>query len=119
MRYSPLALSLITAVNLVGCQMGTGILPAGPDTYTLTEHAAAIVGGSTTAQQTALTKANAYCAQQGRQFVVSDMLTPASANPYGPTNYSVTFRCLLPGDPDLARGGRNRAPDQIIEQRNR
>jgi len=65
MRYSPVALAVIAAASLFGCQMGTGILPAGPDTYTLTERAAPILGGSTTAQQTALTKANAHCAQQG------------------------------------------------------
>src|SRR5260370_30339622 len=75
-RYSPVGLVVIAAASLFGCQMGTGILRAGPDTYTLTEHAAPILGGSTTAQQTALTKANAYCAQQGRQFLVSDMLAP-------------------------------------------
>jgi hypothetical protein len=102
---------------LTGCAMSTGILPAGPDTYTVSEHFAPIRGGSTTAQQTALTEANAFCAGQGRQFLPVDMLTPFSANPYGTTNYSVTFRCLLPGDPELARS--HLAPTQIIEQRNR
>lgn len=119
MLYPRSALVLIATVGLAGCQMGTGILPAGPDTYTLTERAAPILGGSTTAQKTALTEANAFCAQQGRQFLPTDMMTPASANPYGPTGYSVTFRCLLPGDPALVSGGHTRAPDQIIEQRNR
>jgi len=85
----------IVGCALAGCQMSTGILPAGPNTYTLSKHVAPILGGSLTAQQQALTEANVYCAQQGRQFVPSDMNTPASANPYGPTNYSVTFRCLL------------------------
>jgi hypothetical protein len=105
------------AATLTGCAMSTGILPAGPDTYTVSEHFAPIRGGSTTAQQTALTEANAFCAGQGRQFLPVDMLTPFSANPYGTTNYSVTFRCLSPGDPELARS--HLAPTQIIEQRNR
>jgi hypothetical protein len=39
---------------------------------------------------------------------------PFIANPYGTTGYSVTFRCLLPGDPKLA--GSHLAPSQIIEQ---
>jgi hypothetical protein len=82
------------AATLTGCAMSTGILPAGPDTYTVSEHFAPIRGGSTTAQQTALTEANAFCAGQGRQFLPVDMLTPSSANPYGTTGYSVTFRCL-------------------------
>jgi hypothetical protein len=85
------------AAALTACSMGTGILPAGPDTYTVTERRAPVLGGSTTAQQSAMTEANAFCAQQGRQFLPVDMATPPSANPYGTTGYSVTFRCLLPG----------------------
>ncbi len=106
------------AAALSGCAMSTGVLPAGPDTYAVSERFSPVRGGSTTAEQTALTEANAFCAQQGRVFLPVDMLTPQSANPYGPTNYSVTFRCLLSGDPGLARGS-NRGPDTIIEQRNR
>jgi hypothetical protein len=102
---------------LTACSMGTGILPAGPDTYTVTERRAPVLGGSTTAQQAAMTEANAFCAQQGRQFLPVDMVTPPSANPYGATGYSVTFRCLMPGDPELS--GSHLAPTAIIEQRNR
>jgi hypothetical protein len=102
---------------LSACVMGTGILPAGPDTYTVTERVAPILGGSTSAQTTAMTEANAFCAKQGRQFLPVDMLTPQSANPYGPTSYSVTFRCLLAGDPELSVP--HLAPTAIIEQRNR
>ena len=58
-------------------------------------------GGATTAEQTALTEANAYCAERGREFLPTNLTTPASANPWGPTSYSVTFCCLLPGDPAL------------------
>jgi hypothetical protein len=103
---------------LSACAMGTGILPAGPDTYTVSEHRAPVLGGSTTAQQAAMTEANAFCAQRGRQFLPVDMVTPPSANPYGATGYSVTFRCLLAGDPELSAGS-HLAPTAIIEQRNR
>jgi hypothetical protein len=105
------------AAALAACSMGTGILPAGPDTYTVTERRAPVLGGSTTAQQAAMTEANAFCAQQGRQFLPVDMVTPPSANPYGTTGYPVTFRCLLAGDPELT--GSHLAPTAIIEQRNR
>jgi hypothetical protein len=97
--------------------MSTGILPAGPDTYTVTERFAPIRGGSTTAQQTALSEANGLCAGQGRQFLPLDMNTLPSANPYGTTSYSVTFRCLAPGDPGLA--GSHVAPTDVIEHRYR
>ena len=113
-----LATVAATAV-LSACAMGTGILPAGPDTYTVTERRAPVLGGSTSAQQAAMTEANAFCAQQGRQFLPVDVVTLASiSNPYGTTGYSVTFRCLLAGDPELSAGS-HLAPTAIIEQRNR
>jgi hypothetical protein len=116
LRYS---LITIIAFAVVGCASSSGILPAGPNTYIVTERFAPIRGGSTEAQRTALTEANGFCAQQGRQFLPTDLETPASRNPYGPTDYAVTFQCLSPGDPTLARGGKTRAPDQIIESRTR
>jgi hypothetical protein len=70
------------ALFLSGCAASTGILPAGPDTYTVTERFAPIRGGSTTAQQTALSEANAYCGGQNKQFLALDMQTLPSSNPY-------------------------------------
>jgi hypothetical protein len=62
--------------------MGTGILPAGPDTYMVTERRAPVLGGSTAAQQAGMTEANAYCAQQGKQFLPVDTANLASiSNP--------------------------------------
>ena len=40
-------------------------------------------------------------------------------NPYGPTGYTVTFKCLLPNDPALAHYNLQPAPNVIVEQRNR
>jgi hypothetical protein len=116
MRHS---LSTIAAFAVAGCAASSGILPAVPNTYIVTERYAPIRGGSAEAQRTSLIEANAYCAQQGRQFLPTDLVTPPSSNPYGPTGYSVTFQCLSPDDPALARGGKTRAPDQIIENRQR
>jgi hypothetical protein len=93
----------VIALAAAGCTVSTGILPVGPNTYTVTEGVNALLGGSIAAQKTALAEANAYCAQQGRQFLAVQMLTVPSANPDGPTRYSVTFRCLLAGDPALTR----------------
>ena len=41
---------------LSGCAESTGILPMGPDTYTLSEHYAPIRGGAVTAGKVALTE---------------------------------------------------------------
>jgi hypothetical protein len=104
---------------LCACAWSTGILPAGLNTYTVSERYAPVRGGSTTAQQVAMTEANAFCAQQGRLFLPVNTAIPFDLNMWGTTGYQVTFRCLLPGDPELSGGGSNRAPDTIIENRNR
>lgn len=109
------------AALLAGCATSTGVLPAGPDTYTLSEHVAPVRGGRDEAQRVALTKANDFCAQKGRQFVPTMMNQEGNlANPNGPaTGYSVTFRCLLPTDPAVAQYQLQQAPNLIVEQRNR
>jgi hypothetical protein len=117
MRYSPLA---FIASVVAGCAASTGILPAGPDTYTITERFAPVRGGGTEAQRVALTEANAFCAQQSRQFVPITMDQAGNlSNPYGPTGYSVTFRCLLPDDPAVTKFHLERSPNLILEQRSR
>jgi len=114
------ALSLGSAAVLVGCAASTGVLPAGPDTYTLSETFSPARGGGTEAQREALTKANDFCAEKGRVFVPVTMgQSGALYNPNGPTGYTVTFRCLLPTDPAVATYRIQQAPNVIIEQRKR
>ena len=111
---------IASPVALSGCATSTGILPAGPDTYTLSEKFAPIRGGGNEAQRDALTKADDFCSQKGRKFVPSNMGQAGDlANPYGPTGYTVTFKCLLPNDPAVAAYQLQRAPNIVIEQRNR
>ena len=96
-----------TAIMLCGCGSNRGILPAGPDTYTLTERYAAIRGGGDEAEQDALLKAHDFCTTMGRKFVPSNM-----------GQGTVTFKCLLPDDPAVAAYQLQQAPNVIIEQRN-
>jgi putative hemolysin len=65
--------SLALVLTLAACGSTTGILPVGPGTYTITERFATIRGGSDTAKTDALTQANAYCAQQGKQLMSTNM----------------------------------------------
>jgi hypothetical protein len=106
----------VAVLLLCGCASSTGILPAGPDTYTLTERLAPIRGGGDAAQADALTKANQFCADKGRQFVPATMGNAVGApNPYGPTGYTVTFKCLPPNDPAVANYHLQPAPNIIVE----
>jgi hypothetical protein len=111
---------IIAACTLFGCASSPGILPAGPDTYTLMQKFAPVRGGGEEAQRAVLTEANDFCAQQGRVFVPSTMGQAGNLrNPYGPTGYTVTFKCLLRNDPIVASYQLQQAPNIIVEQRNR
>jgi hypothetical protein len=111
---------VVLCAALCGCASSTGILPAGPDTYTISERYSPIRGGSDEAERSVLTKANEFCAQQGRQFVPNDMgQTAGMANRNTTTGYTVTFKCLLPNDPAIKGYQLQAAPNVIIEQRNR
>jgi hypothetical protein len=58
----------LALLGLGACAVSTGILPAGPDTYTVTERRSPVLGGSVEAQKVATLEANDYCAKQGRVF---------------------------------------------------
>jgi hypothetical protein len=107
---------------LGGCAGGSGILPAGPDTYTLTQRVAVGFGGDMEAQRQVLIEANTFCTKQDRQFVPAELpqvQSPSSEFWNGSRGYSITFRCLLPSDPAVAKYHLEPAPNLVIEQRSR
>lgn len=110
-----------TAIILLGgCSHGTGILPAGPNTYTAEETFFPYQGGSDAAQRAALTKGDGYCKEQGRVFAPLSMgKSGDQLNPYAPKGFAVTFKCLAPNDPAIAGYQLQPAPNIIVEQRNR
>jgi len=85
------------AIAITGCSVGSGILPAGPDMYTVTERRAPVLGGAMKAKEVALTEANAQCVSKGATFIVVSEQESAfpRGNPWGNTDYAVTFRCVV------------------------
>jgi len=85
-------LPLLFLVLLVGCSThSSGVLKVGPDTYTVSTSAGPWAGGIVEAKRMALSEANQYCAQQGKDIFVISKEDPRM----GPTE--VTFRCLKKG----------------------
>ena len=83
--------------GLAGCSTSSGILPAGPNTFTITEHVSPLSGGIDEAERSAVGEANRYCAQQNRVFVPVIMgAVPSTMDVTVMNGYAVTFRCLLP-----------------------
>jgi hypothetical protein len=77
---------------LAGCSTSSGVLPYGPDTFTLSEHRGPVLGGAGAARTAAITEANAYCQKMGATFKPADG-QEGGASLYGPTSYTLTFHC--------------------------
>lgn len=102
-----LATSLMAAaaiLSVTACAGSIGVVPAGPDSWMVSEMRAAVLGGGPAARDAALAEAEGFCAQYGRVFVPIQM-GPAG-NPYGTYGqlaFNAQFRCLTPDDPAVAR----------------
>lgn len=92
MRHAPLIGGLLL---LTGCATGSGILASGGDTYTVSERRAPVLGGAMKAKEVAINEANEFCLQKGKSFFTVSEKESAipSGNPFGNTDYALTFRC--------------------------
>lgn len=88
----------------------------GPDTYSVSVHAAPARGGESGARNLALTEANTKCTGEGKEILVTNISSGRSSHLPGGT-VEVTFQCLSKGDPDLQRPTYRSAPTTVIEDR--
>ncbi len=96
-----LFVNLGAIILLTGCATSTGVIPSGPDTYTITTDSRA--GGEGAIKIRAIQDAKAYCASSGKKMrTVRPPKLSSRKNFVGneiPT-YNLTFRCLATGDED-------------------
>lgn len=86
--------TLLAASGLAGCSGTSGIIPLGPDTFTLSEMRAPAIGGGTAAHQAVLAEAAGFCQRHGKAVLILDGHPDGDPyTPYYPTAYDVTFRC--------------------------
>ncbi|WP_330985851.1 MULTISPECIES: hypothetical protein [Enterobacterales] len=106
---------IVASAILSGCLQSSGALQLGPDTYSLSVHAAP-VRGEAGARKAALTEAAEFCQQKGKELMVNN-ITSGSRGSLPGDNIVLTFRCLRQGDSDLQRPDYSSTPDVVIEQR--
>lgn len=104
-------------IILAGCTQSSGVLKLGPDTFTTSASAASTRGGPSEARKIVLTEANEYCAQLGKEILVTNIGTAITNYQYGHGTAEITFRCLAKGDPALQRPEFRQTPDVTIEDR--
>ena len=89
-----LRILLPAALLTSGCTGTSGIIPVGPDTYTVSEMRAPLVGGGPAARDAVLAEAAAFCSSQGRTVVPLELRPDGDPyTPYYPTAFDATFRC--------------------------
>ena len=107
---------LVATIVLAGCAQSSGVMKLGPDTYTVSTHAAPAAGGTSGAKGRSLTEANNHCASMGKEILVTNISTGASGHMPGGTS-DVTFKCLAEGDPELQRPSYESGADIVVETR--
>jgi hypothetical protein len=109
---------LFFSLLLSGClTSSTGVIPFGPDTYTVT--AQSELGGITEAKKKAIAESNSHCQSIEKQMMPVSINSSTPLDVFGdpiPT-YEITFRCLSEGDPDLHRPNMVKEADIVIENR--
>lgn len=100
--------------GLAACSTTGKVLTLGPDTYRVSASQHNLSGGAPAAEEKALQAAEAHCAAQGRQVLVTNTSSDFDRPLY---TFSANFRCLAKGDPELRRPTYRSAPDLVIESR--
>ena len=95
---------LICAASLLGaCEQSTGVLPMGPDTFSVTTSSE--LGGVVAAKKAAVLEANTFCTSRRQQMVAMQSQSSVKEDWAGDSigHHDFTFRCLSTGDSQLRR----------------
>ena len=95
---------MICAVLALGaCEQSTGVLPMGPDTFSITTSSE--LGGVVAAKRAAVSEASAFCTSRGQQMLAMQSQSSSKVDWAGDYigHHDFTFRCLNAGDPQLRR----------------
>ncbi len=93
MRLPPI-LVLLAALPTAACTGTSGIIQIGPNTYTVSEMRAPVVGGGPAARDAVVAEAASFCTRQGRTVVPLELRPDGDPHtPYFPTAFDATFSC--------------------------
>lgn len=110
--------TLLAIATLAACASSGGVLKLGPDTYMVSSQVLFGPGKATSARAAALTEADNFCTNLGREVVVDAFNTTGHAMSLTGDS-EVRFKCLLAGDTDLRRPKFESQPNLVIETRQR
>lgn len=113
------SLCTVAAILLAGCANSSGVMKAGPDTFTVATSASPGKGGVPAAKRIAYEEAKAECSKRGLEvFTLSEKASSPTWTD-GMANVELNFRCLRPDDAEFQRQKLGPSADKVIEQRSR
>ena len=106
---------MILCCTFSGClnwkTFSSGVLPMGPDTFSIS---AQNLANPTAAKKAAIDEATNYCRAQGKEILVTNLSVRQIEGQAG-AGYDVTFRCLSKDDPEFIRPIFRAEPNVKIE----
>ncbi len=82
------------ALPAAACAASSGVIPVGPNTYTISELRAPAVGGGHAARDAVVAESAAFCSRLGRTVVPLELRPDGDPyTPYYPTAFDATFSC--------------------------
>jgi hypothetical protein len=106
----------VTALMITNGCTTSDVVPAGPDTYTVSASGAGFSDAKV--RENVLQKANEFCAAHGLVMVPVSLDSRPGEVGRHPPSADLVFRALKPGDPDIKRPNFE-GPDQIIRVQER
>lgn len=106
-------------VTLAGCS-STGPVQISKDTYTNSKNGAGGIFSTPAILRSELIKeSSAFCAKDGKVFQLNSTQDRLAGNGQPFATSEIYFMCLDPNDSEVARVKQQRAPDAVIETRQR
>lgn len=108
-------IALILTLTTAACASHTGVMPAGTDTYMVSNQGWISTQSEGELLAASYKEASAYCASIGKKFVPVSSASRAGTFGRGYPEANLTFRCVSEGDPELARPVMTPTPTVRIE----
>ena len=87
-------LPIMASLPLLGCALGSGIVPVAPGVYALSEMRAPVRGGGPEAHRAVLAEAASFCQRQGRRLLILDLQPGGDPRiREWPTAFGLVFQC--------------------------
>jgi hypothetical protein len=115
--HTRLTATYLSILAITACSNSSGVLKMGPDTFSIATEASFGKGGIPAAKKIAYQGAESECSKRGLEVFVLNERSVGTTFADGMAKAELIFRCLRADDPEFKRQRYEKAPDVVIENR--